>query len=61
MLDEAHGLSILDLWKAHPLHITLMGHLHLLLLKETRGGSGWVGRNEAREGGIRRDSVEILG
>lgn len=32
MLDKAHGLSILNLWNAHPLNITLLSHLHLLLL-----------------------------
>lgn len=42
MLDEAHGLSILYLWNAHPLNITLLSHIHLLLLRgiqeEKKGG-----------------------
>lgn len=40
MLDEAHGLSILDLWNSHPLHVTLLGHIHLLLLSVTRRREG---------------------
>lgn len=40
MLDEAHGLSILDLWNSHPLHVTLLGHIHLLLLSVTRKREG---------------------
>lgn len=37
MLDKAHGLSILNLWNAHPLNITLLSHLHLLLLGGRKG------------------------
>lgn len=44
MLDEAHGLSILYLWDAHALDITLLSHLHLLLLRGTRTNRG-VGEN----------------
>lgn len=33
MLDKAHGLSILDLWNAHALNVTLLSHIHLLLLR----------------------------
>lgn len=40
VLDEAHGLSVLDLRDAHPLHVTLLSHVHLLLLREERGGEG---------------------
>lgn len=40
MLDEAHGLSILDLWKAHPLHITLLSHIHFLLLRVIKRAEG---------------------
>lgn len=40
MLDKAHGLSILYFWDAHALNITLLGHVHLLLLREKRGVSG---------------------
>ena len=36
MLDEAHGLSILDFWNAHPLHITLLRHIYFLLLSVTK-------------------------
>lgn len=35
MLDEAHGLSVLYLRKAHPLNVTLLSHIHLLLLRAT--------------------------
>lgn len=38
MLDEAHGLSVFYLRKAHPLNITLLSHIHLLLLRANHGG-----------------------
>lgn len=44
MLDEAHGLSILDLRNAHSFNITLLSHFHLLLLGGTKGKEG-VGEN----------------
>lgn len=44
MLDEAHGLPILDLWNAHPLHITLLRHIHLLLLRVIKRREGVGGK-----------------
>lgn len=38
MLDEAHGLSVFYLRKAHPLNISLLSHIHLLLLRANHGG-----------------------
>lgn len=37
VLDEAHGLSVFYLRKAHPLNVTLLSHIHLLLLGATTG------------------------
>lgn len=38
MLDEAHGLSVLYLWNAHPFNVTLLSHVYLLLLRGNQGG-----------------------
>lgn len=54
MLDEAHGLSVLYLWNAHPFNITLLSHLRLLLLGGTRRKEG-VGEKNHREVNERRD------
>lgn len=41
MLDETHGLSILYLWNAHPLDVTLLSHIHLVLLGGTSRKERW--------------------
>lgn len=57
MLDEAHGLSILYLWNAHSLNITLLSHVHLLLLRGTRRKEG-VGDNHREANEIRNHNIK---